>query len=190
MKKVFWTAASAGALLAAIACSSSSKGSGGLAFNYSGPSCPSGQPANTTAVSQACITCAEDACSNPSENTCVNSTCSAYYTCYCACAAMDTTCQGGCTQSPDCMTCETTLTDCFTMAVTGSQCSSQCGFADAGVVVPEGDGAAATGTCATLSTCCSSLGSNASECQVAANSNNQTVCAGVLSAFVEAGVCN
>ena len=187
MKKVFWTAASAVALLAAIACSSS-KGSGGLAFNYSGPSCPSGQPATTTAVSQACITCAENACSSPSENTCVNSTCSAYYTCYCACAATDTTCQGGCRQSSDCMTCEATLTDCFTTAVTGS-CSSQCGF-DAGVVVPVGDGAAATGTCATLSSCCANLGSTASECEVAAGTNDQTACAAVLSGFMEAGVCH
>jgi len=179
------------AVLAALACSSSSNK--GSASTYSGPSCPSGQPTTTAmdGVPAQCVTCLQNACTTSSQTTCFNSTCSAYFSCYCQCALGDTTCQMACPLSSACTTCEEAVGQCYLTAETGS-CASDCATdgGSTGSTSSSSGGATATGVCATLVTCCSSLGTAASGCESAASSNDESECQIALSALTDAGICH
>jgi hypothetical protein len=84
-------------VIAALACGGSSIGGpSGPPFPFSGPSC-SGADFN-----QGCWDCVEE---EGGPSACFTSQCSAYFTCFCACGASDTKCQGSCKQSPACATC-------------------------------------------------------------------------------------
>ena len=84
-------------VIAALACGGSSIGGpNGPPFPFSGPSC-SGADFN-----QNCWDCIEE---EGGPSSCFTSQCSAYFTCFCACQATDTTCQSSCKQSPACATC-------------------------------------------------------------------------------------
>lgn len=194
MRKLIWTPAVVAAL-AIFACGSSNKGSGN-SFPYSGPSCSNGPPGTTNA---SCATCGENACTSAAESTCVNTTCSSYFTCFCKCAVGDFTCIAGCTQSTDCMTCLAPVTNCYQTALT-STCASECSLTDAGASGSSSSsssgggssgGGSATGMCATLATCCSSVpGAAMSSCTTLANTNNQAACQALVAGLQDAGVCH
>ena len=180
MRKLIWTPAVVAAL-AIFACSSSNKGSGN-SFPYSGPSCPNGQPGNLL-VSAACVSCLENACPpSASDKTCVNSTCSSYYNCYCGCMQGSTSCYSGCQQqqSSACTTCMASQSTCSAQSV--ASCASEC--------TPDaGSGGTATGTCATLMSCCAGTAA-AQACNLVVNMNNQGACQLFLSGLQDAGVCH
>ena len=84
-------------IVAAVACGGSGvAGPSGPPFPFSGPSC-SGADFN-----QGCWDCVQ---LDGGPGACFTSQCSAYFTCFCACGASDTTCQAGCKQAPACTTC-------------------------------------------------------------------------------------
>jgi hypothetical protein len=190
MRKLVWTPAVVAAL-AILACSSSNKGSGN-AFPYSGPSCANGAPGATNA---ACSSCGENACSSASETTCVNTSCSSYFSCFCACNVGDGNCLQGCQskQSSDCMSCLGAVTTCYQNAL-ATTCASQCAATgSSGGGGSSSGGGTATGTCATLASCCGSIpgGSGASQgCTTVANTNNATACQLILSGLQDGGICH
>jgi hypothetical protein len=186
MRKLVWTPAVVAAL-AIFACSSSNKGSSS-SFPYSGPSCANGAPGATNA---ACASCGENACTSATESTCVNTTCSTYFTCFCKCAVGDGACIVGCTQSTDCMNCLTPVTNCYQNAL-ATTCASECAL-DAGASGSSSSsgGGSATGMCATLASCCSSVPAGAmTSCTTLANTNQQTACQLLLAGLQDAGVCH
>ena len=171
--------------------SGSGPGSGGNpgGSSFSGPSCPNGLPtaSMTSASSAACDSCVESECSDQLSST--ESACSAYFDCYCACAEGDDSCYSSCapemTNNSACSASLSTILSCDM-----DECESQC---SGGGTAPNDAGTAPTttptGTCATLLECCTMATGSASSCaaEVAAFDDNQTTCAGGLSAYADAG---
>jgi hypothetical protein len=112
------------------ACSSSSGGSG--SNNITGPSCPSGSmpPVGGTQSNSACDQCAQSKCASASA--CVNTDCSGYVSCFCACKMGDTSCYTNCfgqLSSGSCGTCISGALSCQAQS-----CSSACSVTfDAGL---------------------------------------------------------
>jgi hypothetical protein len=191
MRKVVWVVmvAAIGSVSGATACSSSKSNP----FPYSGPSCMGPE------FSSACISCEENACPSAGVSTCVSSTCSSYFKCFCDCALGDTTCYGTCmtSETSACMTCLSQMSSTGTQCSASTTCSSQCSVtatsSSGGSGGSSGGTSTATGACASLMTCCAGIaggGTATQECDMLANLNVQTDCQMALSAFEDAGVCH
>jgi len=118
-------------VIAALACGGSSIGGpNGPPFPFSGPSC-SGADFN-----QNCWDCIEE---EGGPSACFTSQCQNYFTCFCACGATDTNCQGSCKQSKQSPACATCLQG--VIEYERSTCGTLCrgiGTDDAGDATSEG----------------------------------------------------
>jgi hypothetical protein len=168
MKGVLFGLAGA-ALVAAIAlaCSSSSS-------PPSGPSC------QTTTSTAMCTSCESSKCG--SQVSMVESACSSFESCYCACAAGNTSCQLGCTTNnvtPACTSASEAVVMC-----SQANCQTECQVM---AVTDSGGGGMPTGSCATVQTCCGTMtGMAQSECNSVVATDNQFACSG----YLEAGLCH
>lgn len=93
--------------------SGGSSGSSSGAFPFAGPSCTMAQ------INAGCWQCTVGSCNG----SCVTADCGAFFQCFCACAAGDTTCQQGCEGSLT-ATCQTCLNGVDTCDST--TCKSSC----------------------------------------------------------------
>ncbi len=204
MSKMVWASVVAvGAFVAgALACSSSSSGSGNSAFPFSGPSCMGGPP-GTQQVSAACTSCVDNACA--SQFSCIKTDCADYYNCICACQPGDGTCASKCTMSSACSSCNSAAGQCL-ISANSQACASDCGGGSSsggasssgssggssgGSSSGSSGGGTATGSCATLMTCCGMLPSaEQSACTTAAGYNLQQACSAALGGFQDAGMCH
>jgi hypothetical protein len=93
--------------------SGSDSGSSSGAFPFPGPSCTTAQ------INAGCWQCTVDSCNG----SCVTGDCAAYFQCFCACPAGDTTCQNGCNGdlTSTCQTCLNGIDTC-----NSTTCKSSC----------------------------------------------------------------
>jgi hypothetical protein len=90
-------------------------GTGSQVFPFSGPSC------TTASFADACWQCVDAQCGDAD---CVTTACGGFFTCFCACAVGDATCENGCSGqlTSACQGCAQSITACQQKA-----CSAQCG---------------------------------------------------------------
>jgi hypothetical protein len=88
-------------------------GSSSGAFPFDGPSCTSAQ------INTGCWQCTVDSCNG----SCVTADCAAFFQCFCACPAGDSTCQDGCSGvlTSTCQTCLSGIDSC-----NSGTCKSSC----------------------------------------------------------------
>jgi len=117
--------------------------------------------------------------------------CSAYFTCFCACAQGDISCYGGCQPkfTSACQACSSSIMSCEQQ-----HCASECGV-DAGTGGGTGGGgggvADAGDACGTLATCCGMITDAQTQagCQSVVGTGNAQQCQATYSGFKGAGYC-
>ena len=116
MVKRIWFAVGVTAAIVGFGCSGGNSSASGP---YSGPSCQGSGGAQTS--NTACDQCVHAACANAAQ--CLQSDCSDYLACDCACQPNDSTCHTGCASKATsaCHSCVVSLTQCQE-----TSCTSEC----------------------------------------------------------------
>ncbi|HEY1694245.1 MAG TPA: hypothetical protein VGG39_18880 [Polyangiaceae bacterium] len=190
MKSMMVLGAVVGAAVAAVACSSSSKGNGSGSCN--------GAP---TTESADCTSCIENSCG--SQVSAYESACSDYVSCFCnggANAQAEQNCEsklseGNCASAGDAVgTCEQSscATQCSgTTSSSGGTTSSSGGTASSSGGTTSSSGGSGNYTCSTLSSCCSQLEpGEQSSCQQVVTDNNAQACDELQTSYEAAGLCH